>query len=271
MNENNTIPTLRTARLSLTAFEASDAPALAAILAQPDVTKNITADGSSPERCLASAKKRIGWHNASWTGHGYGVWAVRSAKTEIAPPGSLVGWCGFAEPDIGDDPEILYGLAPEVWGHGLATEAAGAAIDWLFSNTQHGGVSAIIFHRLNAASIHIVEKLGLRLCGTMALSDFYSSDALAQDVLNYEIWRLSQGPSRDPARLIFEAPYRIGQLTTLGIETGHDIVARLQTAARARHDLSEQINTDMDAQIADAFALGVSETYLNWYHMPRPS
>ncbi len=50
----------------------------------------------------------------------------------------------------GHDPEILYGLAREFWGQGLASEAAEAAITWLFGHTQAPGLSALIFGRLSA-------------------------------------------------------------------------------------------------------------------------
>ena len=264
-------PEISTKHLRLDRFKPSDAPALAEILLEPEVTKNITADGSSPARCLASAEKRIGWHTGSWDSNGYGVWAVRSSSEQVAPIGSLVGWCGFAEPDIGDDPEILYGLSPLVWGHGLATEAARGAIDWLLSKTDQAGVSAIIFHRLNAASIRIVKKLGFGLRGTMALRDFYSSEELARDVMRYEFWRLAEGRSRDPERLLFEAPYRIGQLTTLGIGDVNDMAYKLHTAARARADFATHDEDNLRSLISAAFQQGRNEPYLEWYHLPRPA
>lgn len=256
-------------RAKLDRFQPSDAQALAEILAEPDVTKNITADGSTPERCLASAKKRIGWHNAAWDAHGYGVWAVRSADAKIAPVGQLLGWCGFAEPDIGNDPEILYGLSPAVWGQGLATELAQKAIEWLFSETAHFGVSAIIFHRLNAASIAIVKKLGLQLKGTMALGDFYSSDALAKEVLSYELWRLAKGKNRDINTLLFEAPYRIGQLTTLGTTDAVACEAKVFDAARARSDYADMSDQMLKDRLKSAFQTGIQEPYLEWYHLSK--
>lgn len=264
------IPELATKRLRFDGFQPSDAPDLAAILAEPEVCKNITADGSSPERCLASAAKRIDWHNSAWHTRGYGTWAVRSADRGIAPPGTLIGWCGFAEPDIGEDPEIVYGLAPGCWGNGVATEAAAGAIDWLFARTGAAGVSAIIFHRLNAASIRIVQKLGLTLRGTMALEDFYSSTELAWNVLGFERWRLSAAPFRDARTLLFESPYRIGQLTTLGLADGAAILPDLCAAARHRPDFAEIDRTELTQIVTDAFQLGVSEPYLEWYHMTRP-
>src|SRR3546814_8022323 len=53
------IPVVTTPRLRFEAFTEADIPALAAILAEPEVTKNITANGSTPERCRASAAARI--------------------------------------------------------------------------------------------------------------------------------------------------------------------------------------------------------------------
>ncbi|MCP4319415.1 MAG: GNAT family N-acetyltransferase [Hyphomicrobiales bacterium] len=155
------IPEIDTGRMRLTAFTELDVADLANILSEPEVTKNITANGSTPALCRKSAEHRIGWHNMLWAEKGYGVWAVRSKSTTGGTPAkSLLGWCGFAKPDIGEDPEILYGLAPAAWGIGLATEAAGAAIEWLFGKTGQSGVSAVIFHRLNAKSITIVKTFG---------------------------------------------------------------------------------------------------------------
>lgn len=182
-----TIPVLATARLRLDAFTDSDVPALAAILAEPEVSRNITADASSPERCRTSAVSRIAWHNASWAEHGYGVWALRENGG-----GALIGWCGFAEPDVGTDPEILYGLAPTFWRRGLATEAARAALAWLFRETAAAGASAVIFGRLNAASAAVLTRLGMRRAGTMVMVDFLPDGALAKKVVDYEIWRLGR-------------------------------------------------------------------------------
>ena len=272
MDKAAPIPCVVTERLRLTAFEDTDAADLADILAVPEVTKNITANGSTPERCRNSAEQRIAWHNASWSDRGYGVWAVRSAEPIGSVfPGTLLGWCGFAAPDIGEDPEILYGLSPAVWGHGVATEAANAAITWLFNNTGQGGVSAVIFHRINAKSIAIVEKLGLRLRGTMPVTDFYSSESLARDVLDYELWRLAEGPTPDTETLLFEAPYRAGQLSTLGYGDRQEIELALITAAGNRTEFGGLDPNKLESRIRDAFQTGVNEPHLEWYHRKRPA
>jgi len=58
-------------RLRFDRFGDDDAAALARLLADPGLTRNITTNGSSAERCLASARKRIGWYNGNWDTLGY--------------------------------------------------------------------------------------------------------------------------------------------------------------------------------------------------------
>lgn len=256
------IPSLTTERLRLDGFSDADIGALAAILAEPDVTKAITANGSTPEKCQASARHRIGWHNASWDERGYGVWAVRSDD-------ALVGWCGFAAPDIGADPEILYGLAPHCWRKGLAREMVRAAIDWLFASTPHQGMSAVIFGRINPASVAIAGKLGMTKRGTMAMKVFLPDLALARDVLEYEIWRLGHGRTCDADALLFEAPYKGGQIASLRLA---DLVAVEQLfcdAARERAEFAPFDRAQTERRVRDAFRKGVAEPYLDWYHLER--
>lgn len=259
-----TVPSiLDTDRLRLRPFADGDAPALAAILAEPEVTKNITADGSTPERCLTSAKHRIGWHTRSWGEHGYGVWAVTGRD------GDLMGWCGFAPPDIGDDPEILYGLAPQHWRKGIGLEAARAAIDWLFGETEAGGVSAVIFGRLNPGSIAMIGRLGLKKRGIMSMPDFMPDRKLAKAVLDYEIWRLAQGATQDAEALLFQAPHKGGQFATLNLGDPRDIEQAFCAAARRRADYAGRKPGEIDTRVRDAFHQGMAEAYLDWYHLPR--
>ena len=257
-----TVPTLTTERLRLDAFGEADIGALAAILAEPDVAKNITTNGSTPEKCRASAKHRIGWHNASWSERGYGVWAVRSDD-------ALIGWCGFAAPDIGEDPEILYGLTPQCWGRGLAQEMVRAAIDWLFAETASAGVSAVIFGRLNPVSAAIAGKLGMTKRGTMAMKDFLPDMALARDVLEYEIWRLGHGSTRDADALLFQAPYKGGQIASLGIADPVAVEQLFCDAARDRSEFASFDRAQTERRVRDAFRQGVAEPFLDWYHLER--
>lgn len=262
-------PIVTTARLRLEPFTEADIPALADILAEPEVTKNITADGSTPERCRASAAYRIEKHNQAWAARGYGVWAVRAQDPAAGPAGALLGWCGFAEPDIGDDPEILYGLAPHCWDRGLAQEAARSAIGWLFSATPQAGVSAVIFGRLNPVSAAIAGRLGMRWRGTMSMPDFLPDRALAREVLDYEIWRLGHGRAADLDTLLFQAPYKGGQIATLGLGDPAEVEQAFCDAAARRGDMAKIDGAELDGRVRAAFRQGMAEPHLDWYHLAR--
>jgi RimJ/RimL family protein N-acetyltransferase len=264
-----TVPIITTERLRLQAFTEAEIPGLAAILAEPDVAKNITANGSTPERCRASAAARIARHNKTWDEQGYGVWAVLSRELAGAPRDGLLGWCGFAEPDVGTDPEILYGFAPDSWGRGLAQEAATAAIDWLFAETAHAGVSAIIFGRLNPASVAIAGKFGMKHRGTMSMPDFLPDRELAEDVLDYEIWRLGHGKTRDLDALLFQAPYKGGQIATLGLRDVPAVEKAFCDSAASRPDYASRPRANLEHLVQQAFRQGMAEPYLDWYHVLR--
>jgi RimJ/RimL family protein N-acetyltransferase len=264
-----TVPVIATERLTLRAFGEADIAALAGILAEPEVTKNITANGSTPERCRASAAHRIGWHNAGWDERGHGVWAVQAGSGAAAPAGTLLGWCGFAAPDIGDDPEILYGLMPHCWGRGLAQEAARVAIDWLFAETRHDGVSALVFSRINKASVVVMAKLGMAKRGTIAMPQFMRDLEFARDVLDYEIWRLGHGRTRDADALLFQATYKGGQFASLKLADPAEVERSFRDAARGRPEYASIAREDLDRRVCDAFRQGLAEPYLDWYHLAR--
>ena len=266
------VPPPSTERLCFARFTEDDCGDLARLLADPEITRMITANASGPERCLVSARKRIGWHNGSWDDKGYGVWALRGRTADGRPEPRVIGWCGFAPPDLTDhDPEILYGLSRDFWGRGLATEAARAAIDWLFRNTDYGGVSAVILGRLNPASGRTAEKLGMVLSGTMSMEDFLSTPELARDVLAYEIWRLREGDCLDPEALLFQAPYKAGQIASLGLRDPAEIEAVLCDAARARGAFDHWATAELEQRVRGAFQEGLAEAQMDVYHLPRPA
>ncbi len=219
---------------------------------------------------MAAARKRIAWHNGSWADKGYGVWALKSRDGGLASPGRLLGWCGFAAPDLeGHDPEILYGLSRAFWGRGLAREAAETAIAWLFGHTQAPGLSALIFGRLNPGSLKVTGKLGMTLRGTMPFKDFMADEALALEVLDYEIWRLGEGPCDDPAALVFQAPYKAGQVVGAGFAEPAAAEAALCDAARSRGGLANAGPADRGRRVRAAFREGMAESHVDWYHLTR--
>ena len=87
--------------------------------------------------------------------HGYCQWALVHKAD-----GKLIGYCGFVKSD--NDSEIGWRLAPEYWGQGLATEAARAVLKHCIETLEFRRVIATV-QAANAASIRIIEKLGMTL------------------------------------------------------------------------------------------------------------
>ena len=250
-----------TPRMRFERFGEAEIPGLAEILADPEVTRHITANGSTPERCEHYARRRIAWHNSEWADGGYGVWALRARDATLASPAEVIGWCGFTAPDIeGEDPEILYALRADCRGRGLASEAARAAIDWFFAETAFPGVSAIVSARLNPLSAKVVGKLGFVRRGAMGYADFLPEADLADDVLDNELWRLRSQPSDDPARHAQKIAYRAGQLAGCGTRDSETVVRALCQAAASSLPAS---------QLRAAFQEGHGNATMDWYHLPR--
>ena len=275
------IPALVTPHLILDAFTAADAPALAAILANPEVARGITANTSTPARARKVAAHRIGWHNRSWDSHGYGIWAVRERLDDKA--GALIGWCGFTPPDLGTDPELLYGLDPRFWGRGLGCEAANAAIDWLFAQSlpptlqqlqkvprpRYQGISLVIFGRLNPASLALAGRLGFERKGRMSMADFMPDRVFAKEVVEYEIWRLGKSRSDDPVALLFQAAFKAGQIASLLPSQASRIELALCDAACQRGDLLDMDASERLMRTRIAFQAGLNEPHLDWLHRGR--
>ncbi len=75
-----------------------------------------------------------------------------------------IGFCGVGIWRDGLEPEIGWWLARRRWGRGLATEAARIALRDAFERVELERIVSIASPE-NAASIRIMEKLGLRLEG----------------------------------------------------------------------------------------------------------
>jgi ribosomal-protein-alanine N-acetyltransferase len=69
---------------------------------------------------------------AHWSEHGFGIWILREPAT-----GELIGRAGLRHLNIEGvaEVELGYAIVPELWGRGLATDAARACVtigrDWL--------------------------------------------------------------------------------------------------------------------------------------------
>ena len=83
------------------------------------------------------------------------------------PGEAFLGWCGVTRynPDY-RSASLGYRLDEPAWGHGYATEAAGALLQWAFDTLDLNRVQAETDTR-NGASARVLEKLGFVREGTL--------------------------------------------------------------------------------------------------------
>lgn len=91
--------------------------------------------------------------------HGFSKWGVCERAS-----GALIGDCGIQLLEGGPDVELGFHLRPSAWGRGYATEAARACLDAAFADLGLDEVIAIVAPG-NAASVRVLEKIGMRPAG----------------------------------------------------------------------------------------------------------
>ena len=94
-------------------------------------------------------------HNRQW----YAPWTMETREGNIR-----IGDLGFKGPAVSGSVEIGYGINKEFEGQGYTTEAAQAMVDWALEEENVLFVEAEADEN-NAASIHILEKLGFTMYG----------------------------------------------------------------------------------------------------------
>lgn len=140
--------------ITLRPAQLSDLDALAAIWADPEVTRYLpTRSAPIPRERVEQALAR---YAREWRERGYSVWVIVDDAT-----GQVAGYCGLRYIDDLGEVEVLYGLAKAYWGRGIATQAARAALTFGFDTL---GLERIIALAVpgNIASRRVIEKAGLK-------------------------------------------------------------------------------------------------------------
>ncbi len=152
-------PTLQTARLRLRPFTGADADHLFAMHSNPHVMRYwdspLWNEQARAERFVAVCQK------VADEGTG-----ARVAIDRVSD-GAFVGWCGLTKwnPDY-RSASLGYCFDEAMWGHGYATEAAHALLEWAFDTLDLNRVQAETDTR-NVASARVLEKIGFQREGTL--------------------------------------------------------------------------------------------------------
>jgi RimJ/RimL family protein N-acetyltransferase len=157
------IPRLQTARLRLREWREDDLDAYAALSADPAVMEHL---GGPVDR--AAAWRTMALMSGHWTLRGFGQWVL-----ERSDDGRVLGRAGLWEPAGWPGLEVGWVLAREAWGHGYATEAARAAIEWAWSTLGAAELIALIAPA-NERSAGVAERLGMRRRGSWEQADVYA-------------------------------------------------------------------------------------------------
>jgi RimJ/RimL family protein N-acetyltransferase len=154
-------PVVATSRLVLRPFTDVDRAPFFALNTHPLVVESL---GSSPTR--AESDDMIERYAAEMAREGWGLWAVGEAGDGSGGSGAaFVGMVGLhrvrAELPPAPAVEIGWRLHPDFWGHGYATEAAAAALDFGFDRAGLGEIVAFTT-TLNTRSQAVMERIGMR-------------------------------------------------------------------------------------------------------------
>ncbi|MGJ7917167.1 GNAT family N-acetyltransferase [Massilia sp. LXY-6] len=145
---------METERLILRRFTLDDAEAWLPLVSLPDI---IRYTGDTPARSVDEAREVLRTRPLrDYAVHGYGRMAVIEKASA-----RLVGFSGLKYLDDLREVDIGYRFLPDCWGKGYATESAFALMER--GRREHGFTRIVgMAHPDNAASIHVLEKLGLR-------------------------------------------------------------------------------------------------------------
>jgi [ribosomal protein S5]-alanine N-acetyltransferase len=145
---------LETSRLILREFVPEDADALTRVISDPETMRYYPApfDRAGVEDWIARNVRR-------YQADGHGLWAL-----DLKSSGEMVGDCGITLQDVDGRhlPEIGYHLRRDLWGQGLATEAARACRDYGFTQLQVDSLISLIRPE-NAPSRRVAERNAMKV------------------------------------------------------------------------------------------------------------
>jgi RimJ/RimL family protein N-acetyltransferase len=144
---------IRTERLLLRDWQESDLAPWTAMNADPEVREHL-----GPLLSTADAAASVRWFQDGLNRNGFGFWAV-----EVRATGEFIGFAGLDPVDDGmafAGVEIGWRLARSAWGHGYATEAALAVLDYGYTTLGLSEILAITTPA-NVRSRAVMQRIGM--------------------------------------------------------------------------------------------------------------
>jgi len=140
---------IRTPRLILRPLRFEDFDAFADFVRDPDASRYVGGAQSRP----------VAWRNFMTVAGAWHMQGISMFTVLLEGSGEWIGRVGPWYPEGWPGTEVGWGIVRKFWGHGYATEAARASIDWAFHTLGWDEVIHTIDPR-NAASIAVATKLG---------------------------------------------------------------------------------------------------------------
>ena len=146
---------MSTERLRLRGWRAGDRDAFAALNADPEVMAHFPARLSREESDAMMDRLEAGIE-----ADGFGFWAVQERDSGVLLGATGLNRVGFAAP-FAPAVEVGWRFVRGAWGHGFATEAAGAALSFGF---DAAGLEEIVAMAVphNERSLAVMDRLGMR-------------------------------------------------------------------------------------------------------------
>jgi len=152
---------LETPRLVLREFTHGDDAFVLRLLNEPSWLRFI---GDRGVRTLEDARRYLDdGPFRSYATNGFGLWCVEPRES-----GAPLGMCGLIRRDTLPDVDVGFAFLPEAWGRGYAMEAASAVLAHARDALGLRRVLAITDPE-NAASIRVLERIGMRREGTVRM------------------------------------------------------------------------------------------------------
>ncbi|MGK7895674.1 MAG: GNAT family N-acetyltransferase [Xenococcus sp. (in: cyanobacteria)] len=144
---------LFTNRIKLSPVGEDELEELHQIWIQPEVRKYLWDDLVIPK---TQTQEIITQSLIAFANKLYGLWIAR-----LINENNIIGFTGYWQFFDPPQTQLLYGLSPQYWGQGLATEMSRAMIDYGFKEYEFKTINASIDLE-NKSSIDVLKRLGMQ-------------------------------------------------------------------------------------------------------------